>query len=74
MVRLTIFLDGGIDMIYRSIKESCIDITRLFQFQLTTTYLAVSKQKTSQQFVEKLKSAAVSFKRTKQFYTMIDAG
>lgn len=61
------FSDGGIDIICLTIDEPCTDITRVFQFQLATTYLAVSKHGTSPQLVEKLKSAAIDFKRTAQY-------
>jgi hypothetical protein len=46
------FSDGGIDIICLAIEEPCTDISSVFQFQLATTYLAVSKQGTSQQLVE----------------------
>jgi ABC-type amino acid transport substrate-binding protein len=66
------FSDGGVDIICLDIEEPCIDMTRLFQFQLTTTYLAVSKHGTSEQLVEKLKYAAVNFKQTKQYEAMVE--
>jgi ABC-type amino acid transport substrate-binding protein len=66
------FSDGGIDIICPIIEEPCTDITKVFQFQLATTYLAVSKQGTSQQLVEKLTSAAVKFKQTTQYKMMVE--
>lgn len=65
------FSDGGIDIICLTITEPCTDITRVFQFQLATTYLAISKHGTSQQLVEKLKSAAAAFKHTTQYEAMV---
>lgn len=65
------FSDGGIDLVCLNIEESCTDITRVFQYQLATTYLAVSKHGTSQKLVEKLKSAAVNFKRSTQYATIV---
>jgi ABC-type amino acid transport substrate-binding protein len=64
------FSDGGVHVICQTIEEPCTDITRVFQFQLATTYLAVSKQGTSQQLIETLKSSAVDFKQTKQYKAM----
>ena len=66
------FSDSGVDIICQTIEEPCTDITRVFQFQLATTYLAVSKQGTSQQLVEKLKFSAVEFKQTKQYKTIAE--
>jgi hypothetical protein len=60
------FSDGGIDIIYLTIKAPCTDITRVFQLQLATTYLAISKRGNLPQLVEKLKSTATNFKRTAQ--------
>jgi hypothetical protein len=45
------FSDGVIDIICLTIERSCTDITRVFQFQLATTYLAVSKLGTPPQLV-----------------------
>jgi ABC-type amino acid transport substrate-binding protein len=66
------FSDGGVDVICLSIKESCADITRVFQYQLATTYLAISKHGTSQKLVKKLKAAAVNFKQTTQYAEIVD--
>jgi hypothetical protein len=55
-----------------AIEEPGTDISSVFQFQLATTYLAVSKQGTSQQLVEKLTSAAVEFKQTTQYKMMVE--
>jgi ABC-type amino acid transport substrate-binding protein len=65
------FSDGGIDLVCLNIEESCTDITRVFQYQLATTYLAVSKHGTSQKLVEKLKSAAANFKRSTQYAAIV---
>ena len=64
------FSNGGIDIICQTVRELCTDITRVFQFQLATTYLAISKQGTSQQLVETLSASAVDFKRTTQYKAM----
>ena len=66
------FSDGGIDMMCLSINESCDDVTRVFQYQLATTYLAVSKRGTSAQLVARLKAAATSFKRSTQYKSMVE--
>ena len=63
--------DGGVNIICQTIEESCSDLTRVFQFQLATSYLAVSKQGTSQKLIEKLKSSAVIFKQTIQYQSMV---
>lgn len=64
--------DGGVDIICLTIEEPCTDITRVFQFQLATTYLAVSKHGTSEQLVKKLKAAAINFKQSNQYATMVE--
>lgn len=64
------FSDGGIDIICPMIEISCSDIQRVFQFKLATTYLAVSKQGTSQQLVGKLNAAAKNFKASTQYKEM----
>ena len=66
------FSDGGIDIICLTIEEPCTDITRIFQHQLATTYLAISKQGTSEQLVAKLKSAAANFKQSKQYEALAE--
>ena len=66
------FSDGGVDILCKIIQSPCEGINRVFQYQLATTYLAVSKQGTSIQLVEKLKSAAENFKRSSEFQIIVD--
>ena len=65
------FSDGGLDIICPTIEEPCTDITRVFQFQLATTYLAISKQGTSEELVKKLQAAAVDFKQSTQYAALV---
>lgn len=66
------FSDGGIDVICLTIEQSCKNIHRVFQFKLATTYLAISKQGTSLELVDRLTSASINFKRSTQYKAMAE--
>ena len=59
--------DGGTNIVCDGLNGACDGVKKLFTYQKATTYLAMSKKGTNQALVSKLKVAADTFKRSKEF-------
>ena len=65
------FSDGGMEIMCDFFEEQCGTVQKAFTYRLATTYLAISKQGTSQALVDKLSQASTVFKQTARFQKLV---
>ncbi|MDM7859003.1 transporter substrate-binding domain-containing protein [Alteromonas sp. ASW11-36] len=64
--------DGGIEVLCSSSELDCSGVVKSFTYQLGTTYLAISKQGTTDTLIERLTDAAKTFKASAQYQRLVD--
>jgi polar amino acid transport system substrate-binding protein len=61
------FSDGGVEYFCKRNTLDCNDVQRVYTYQTVTTYLVMSKVNSKAGLVDKLSSAAVSYKQSDDF-------
>lgn len=65
------FSDGGMEIMCDFFEEQCGTVQKAFTYRLASTYLAISKQGTSQTLVDKLSQASMAFKQTPRYQKLV---
>lgn len=66
------FSDGGVELFCKELALNCTHVHKIIEYQLATTYLAISKQGTSPKLVEQLQRAAGNYKQSSDYQNMVE--
>lgn len=66
------FSDGGVELVCKTSGLDCSQVYKNIEYQLATTYLALSKKGTSPKLVEQLENAAIQFKQSDDYRSMVE--
>jgi hypothetical protein len=56
----------------KELALNCTHVHKIIEYQLATTYLAISKQGTSPKLVEQLQRAAGNYKQSSDYQNMVE--